>query len=143
MKINSIPGRVVAKMMEQDYFSQWLGITVNSIGEGVCCLSMIVRKEMLNGFGISHGGVAFSVADSALAFASNSRNRKSVVINTSVSFTSAVQEGDELIASAEELNLTNRLGIYQVIVTRKDGKKVLVFTGTVFRKDELWFPEEE
>lgn len=130
-------------MMEQDYFSQWLGITVNTIGEGVCTLSMTVRKEMLNGFGISHGGVAFSVADSALAFASNSRNRKSVVINTSVSFTSAVQEGDELVASAEEMNVTNRLGIYQVTVTRKDGKNVLIFTGTVFRKDELWFPEEE
>lgn len=143
MKINSLPGRIVAKMMEQDYFSQWLGITVNTIGEGICTLSMTVRKEMLNGFGISHGGVAFSVADSALAFASNSRNRKSVVINTSVSFTSAVQEGDELLAFVEEMNVTNRLGIYQVTVTRKDGKNVLIFTGTVFRKDELWFPEEE
>ncbi len=138
-----MPARVVAKMMEKDYFSQWLGITVNSIGEGFCTLSMTVRKEMLNGFGISHGGVAFSVADSALAFASNSGNRKSVVINTAVSFTNAVEEGDELLASAEEINVTNRLGIYQVTVTRKDGKKVLVFTGTVFRKDELWLPEEE
>ncbi len=143
MKKNSIPARVVTKMMEKDFFSQWLGIKVNSIGEGFCTLSMTVRKEMLNGFGISHGGVAFSVADSALAFASNSGNRKSVVINTSVSFTNAVKEGDELLASAEEINVTNLLGVYQVTVTRKDGKKVLVFTGTVFRKDELWFPEEE
>lgn len=130
-------------MMEMDYFSQWLGITVKSIDEGTCTLEMTVRKEMLNGFGIAHGGIAFSLADSALAFASNSRNRKSLVINTSVSFTGAVKEGDVLRATAEEISVTNRLGIYQVTVTREDGYKVLVFTGTVFRKDDLWFPGEE
>ena len=130
-------------MMANDFFSQWLGIVVKSIGEGFCSLEMTVRKEMLNGFGIAHGGVAFSRADSALAFASNSRNRKSLVINTSVSFTGAVKAGDTLLASASEINVTNRLGIYQVMVTRKEGEKVLIFKGTVFRKDDLWFREEE
>ncbi|MDQ3051147.1 MAG: hotdog fold thioesterase [Bacteroidota bacterium] len=143
MKNIGIPARVVAKMMEEDHFSRWLGITVKSLSAGACSLEMTVRKEMLNGFGIAHGGIAFSVADSALAFASNSRNRKSLVINTSVSFTSTVKEGDVLLAVAEEVNLTNRLGIYQVVVSRQDGTKVLVFTGTVYRKDDLWFPGEE
>lgn len=143
MKKDDIPARVVAKMMEQDYFSQWLGISVKSIDEGACTLEMTVRKEMLNGFGIAHGGIAFSVADSALAFASNSRNRKSLVINTSVSFTSAVKEGDILTATAEETNLSGRLGIYLVTVSKKDGSKVLVFTGTVFRKEDLWFQDGE
>ncbi len=143
MKKDNIPARVVAKMMENDNFSQWLGISVKSITDGACSLEMIVRKEMLNGFGIAHGGIAFSVADSALAFASNSRNRKSLVINTSVSFTGAVKEGDVLRATADEISVTNRLGIYQVTVTNESGSKVLVFTGTVFRKDDLWFPGEE
>ena len=143
MKNNSIPERVVAEMMSRDYFSQWLGISVKSISPGSCSLEMRVRKEMLNGFGIAHGGIAFSLADSALAFASNSRNKKSLVINVSVSFTSAIKEGDVLIATASETSGTNRLGIYQVAVTRQDESKVLIFTGTVFRKDELWFPNEE
>ena len=130
-------------MMENDNFSQWLGISVKSITDGACSLEMIVRKEMLNGFGIAHGGIAFSVADSALAFASNSRNRKSLVINTSVSFTGAVKEGDVLRATADEISVTNRLGIYQVTVSNESGSKVLVFSGPVFRKDDLWFPGEE
>jgi len=130
-------------MMASDHFSRWLGISVLSISTGACSLQMTVRKEMMNGFGIAHGGIAFSVADSALAFASNSRNRKSLVVNTSVSFIKPVNEGDVLTAVAEEINITNRLGLYQVTVTRQDGIKVLVFSGTVFRKDDLWFPEEE
>jgi len=143
LKKNDLPAQIVAKMMDRDYFSQWLGIVVKSVSEGFCSLEMTIRKEMLNGFGIAHGGVAFSLADSALAFASNSRNRKSLVINTSVSFTSAVKEGDLLEATASEVSLTNRLGIYNVIVSRTGGEKVLIFTGTVFRKDDLWFPDAE
>ncbi len=143
MKKDNLSARIVAKMMDQDYFSQWLGISVKSIAEGSCTLEMTIRKEMLNGFGIAHGGIAFSLADSALAFASNSRNRKSLVINTSVSFTNPVKEGDELTATAEETHLSGRLGIYLVTVTRKDASKVLVFTGTVFRKEDLWFQDGE
>jgi acyl-CoA thioesterase len=130
-------------MMENDLFSQWLGIRVDAISEGFCSLSMTVRKEMVNGFGIAHGGIAFSLADSALAFASNSRNKKSLVINISVSFTKPVMEGDHLVAVAEEQNISSRLGLYQVTVSKQDHTRVLVFMGTVFRKDELWFPGEE
>lgn len=143
MKNSKIPAKVVARMMENDNYSQWLGISVKSIDTGTCTLEMTVTKDMLNGFSIAHGGIAFSFADSALAFASNSHNRKSLVINTSAAFTGAVKEGDRLTAFAEELNLSNRLGVYQVTVSKEDGSRVLLFTGTVFRKDELWFPDEE
>jgi len=143
LKKDNLPERIVAKMMDQDYFSQWLGVTIDAVSQGFCRISLTIRKEMLNGFGISHGGIAFSIADSALAFASNSRNKKSLVINTSVSFTGPVKEGDILIAEATEVNLTNRLGIYQVMVRGHENKVVLAFTGTVFRKDELWFPDAE
>lgn len=138
-----LPGRIVARMMDQDFFSQWLGVTIDEVLAGSCMISMVVRKEMLNGFGISHGGIAFSLADSALAFASNSRNKKSLVINTSVSFASPVREGDRLTAHAVETNITNRLGVYQITVVRNNSDKVLLVTGTVFRKEELWFPDEE
>ncbi len=141
--MKTLPERIVDEMMGNDFFSQWLGITVESVFQGNCKLKMVVRKEMANGFGIAHGGIAFSLADSALAFASNSRNRKSLVIETSVSFTYPVSVGDELQASATEINLTKRTGVYQVLVTNQSGKPVAHFKGVVIRKDDLWFPEEE
>lgn len=142
MKKNLLPERIVATMMGNDPFSQWLEIAVESVAEGNCTLKMAVRKEMANGFGIAHGGIAFSLADSALAFASNSRNRKSLVIETSLSFTSPVLAGDLLQAKATEINLTKRTGVYQVEVTNQNGLLVALFKGVVVRKDELWFPDE-
>ena len=140
MEKNNIPARVVSTMMENDFFSQWLGIEVLSVSEGNCSLRLTIRKEMLNGFGIAHGGIAFSLADSALAFASNSRNHKSLVLEASLAFTSPVKEGDVLTAVAQEQHVTRRTGIYQVIVTNQDSKKVGIFKGIVFRKEEEWFP---
>lgn len=130
-------------MMANDHFSKWLGISVESVDQGYCKLSMTIRKEMLNGFGIAHGGIAFSLADSALAFASNSHNRKSLVLDASTSFTRPIKEGEVIFAEAEEVNLTRSTGIYYVTLTNADGKKVALFKGIVFRKDELWFPEQE
>lgn len=143
MKKDNIPVKVVDTMMAHDYFSQWLGIRVESVSQGFCRISLTLRKEMLNGFGIAHGGIAFSLADSALAFASNSHNKKSLVLDTSMSFTSPAREGDVLTAVAEELNSTRSTGIYDVWVTNQEGKKIAVFRGTVFRKADLWFPEAE
>jgi len=143
LKKNNIPVKIVDKMMEGDFFSQWLGVRVESVSQGFCRISLTVRKEMLNGFGIAHGGIAFSLSDSALAFASNSHNKKSLVLDTSMSFTTPAREGDDLTAVAEELNLTKSTGIYDVTVTNQEGKKIAVFRGTVFRKADLWFPEAE
>lgn len=143
MKNREIPLKVVSRMMENDFFSQWLGIEVVEVSEGHCKLQMIIRKEMLNGFGIAHGGIAFSLADSALAFASNSRNRQSLVIDANISFLSPVREGDRIIAEASEVNVTNRTGIYNITVSNQENKKVAVFKGIVFRKSENWFPEGE
>ena len=100
--------RVVNKMMEQDKFSQWLGIKISTVKKGYCKLKMSVREEMLNGFGIAHGGICFSFADSALAFASNSYGRLSVALECSISFPVAVHVGDELLCEAKELSLTNK-----------------------------------
>ena len=130
--------KVVNTMFENDYFSQWLGIERVLVEPGKCILKMKIRKEMLNGFSIAHGGIAYSLADSALAFASNSHGRKSLSIETSISHTESLQEGDTIFATAGEINLSNKLGIYYISVTKED-KTVALFRGTVYRTSKEWF----
>jgi len=142
MEKNTQPARIVAKMMENDLFSQWLGIDVVRVSEGSCELKMRIRKEMMNGFGIAHGGITFAFADSALAFASNSRNKKSLVIDASLSFTAPVKEGDEITAIAREHSFTGKTGVYLIEVTNQEGRQVAIFKGTVYRKPDEWFRDE-
>ncbi|MCF8256848.1 MAG: hotdog fold thioesterase [Flavobacteriales bacterium] len=130
--------RVVNRMFDNDPFSQWLGIVRVEDGAGSSVIRMTVSEEMLNGFGIAHGGIAYSLADSALAFASNGHGIKSVSIETSVSHTRPVKAGDVLTATARELSLTSRFGIYEVSVENADGRTVALFKGTVFRTGEPW-----
>jgi acyl-CoA thioesterase len=125
-------------MMEKDLFSQWLGIKRMEEREGYCKLKMIVRPEMCNGFEIAHGGITYSFADSALAFASNSHGRQAVSIETSISHIQSLKQGDTIIAIAEEKNCTNRIGIYEVRIEKTNGELVALFKGTVFRKDQEW-----
>jgi acyl-CoA thioesterase len=129
---------VVDKMMSADWFSQWLGIEVLEAGNGTCKLEMKVRNEMLNGFSIAHGGITYSLADSALAFASNSHGRKSVSVETNISHTVAVKEGDVLTATAEEISLSDKIGIYHITVKNQNDKTVALFKGTVYRTSKLW-----
>src|SRR5215217_2608254 len=98
------PSSVVAHMMEHDSFSQWLGIEVIEVQEGYSKIKMTLREEMLNGFGVIHGGVTFSLADSAFAFACNNRNNLSVALDTSITFTKSTAPGDVLTAEARELH---------------------------------------
>ena len=134
----SLATRVVDAMYNNDPFSQWLGIERLEESAGHSVLRMTIRPEMCNGFGIAHGGITFSLADSAFAFASNSHGRKSVSIETSISHTAAVHPGDVLTAMAEEDNLSNKLGIYRVTVTNQDGVVVALFKGTVYRTGKEW-----
>ena len=128
-------------MMKNDFFSQWLGIEVEKVNEGYCKLSLKVRKEMLNGFGIAHGGICFSLADSALAFASKSRTNKRLVLDASITFMRPLSENDEITAIAEEVNITRSTGLYQIRLTNQDDDLVGQFKGIVFRKKELWFDD--
>ncbi|HQV39891.1 MAG: hotdog fold thioesterase [Flavobacteriales bacterium] len=130
--------RVVALMMEEDAFSQWLGIEVISVTPGACELRMTVREEMNNGFRITHGGISYCVADSALAFASNSHGIRSVSIETSISHVKPVHSGDVLTAKAEELSRSNRIAVYQIPVVNQEGTTVALFKGTVFRTGKAW-----
>ncbi len=134
---------ITKAMMAKDYFSQWLGIEVLEITQGVCKLKMTVRKDMLNGFGIAHGGITYSFADSALAFASNSHGRKAVSIETSISHMESLHENDVILAEAIEEKCSNKIGIYTIKITRSaDNSVVALFKGTVYRTSQNWLNSE-
>lgn len=127
-------------MMSNDLFSQWLGIKILEVRSGYCRLSMVVRNEMLNGFGIAHGGITYSLADSALAFASNSAGRKSVSIETSIAHVISLKEGDEITAEASLETETQKLGHYKVNISllNDSSRKVALFKGMVYRTEAKW-----
>lgn len=131
------PIDIVNKMFYNDAFSQWLGIVVEEVSNGSCTLSLTIRKEMTNGFGIAHGGISYSLADSALAFAANSHGRQSVSIDTSVNHIEALKEGDNITAIATENALKNKFGFYTIEIKKED-KIVALFKGTVFRSEKEW-----
>jgi acyl-CoA thioesterase len=126
----------IASMLERDAFSRWLGIEVIEHGPGRCTLQMRVREDMVNGFGVSHGGIVFSLADSAMAFACNTGEHVTVALDNSISYAAAVKAGDELIAAAHEESASNRHAFYRVSVRRRDNAVVALFRGTVYRTQQ-------
>ena len=130
------PQAVVIQMMKDDLFSQWLGISVIEISEGYSKIQMTIRPEMMNGLGIVHGGIAFSLADSCFAFACNNRNNLSVALDTSINFTKPVHIGDVLIAEAKELHNGRSTGLYHITITNQDNIVVALFKGTCFRTNK-------
>jgi acyl-CoA thioesterase len=134
--------RVVDQMMKDDLFSQWLGIEVISISEGYSKIKMTVRKEMINGLGIVHGGIAFSLADSAFAFACNNRNNLSVALDTAINFTKPVHVDDILIAETKEIHNGKSTGLYHINITNQHGHIVALFKGTCFRTARKLLKEE-
>ena len=132
------PKEIVNKMMEGDAFSRWLGIDILEIKEGYSKLRMTVKEPMVNGFTIAHGGISYSLSDSALAFAANSYGMQCVSIETSISHTRPAKIGDILIAECIELNRGKTIGIYQVTITNQENKKVSIFKGTVHISSNKW-----
>ncbi len=130
--------RIVDRMYNNDPMSQWLGIERIQDGPGVSVLRMVVRKEMLNGFAIAHGGISYSLADSALAFASNAHGVQAVSIETSIAHVAQAREGDVLTTRVEEKSLTKRTGLYHVDVINQEGKVIAFFKGTVYRTGKMW-----
>ncbi len=131
---------IINKMMANDFFSQWLGINIIEAKEGYCKLSLIIRNDMLNGFGIAHGGITYSLADSALAFASNSKGQKSVSIDTSISHIVSIHEGDEIIAECICETESTKLGHYKatVFIKNQPTKIVALFKGMVYKTTNVW-----
>ncbi|MGE5520316.1 MAG: hydroxyphenylacetyl-CoA thioesterase PaaI [Candidatus Dadabacteria bacterium] len=125
--------KVVNKILKEDLFSSWLGIEVLDIKEGYSKIRMKVREEMASGFGITHGGVTFSFADSAFAFACNNYNNLSVALDVTISFTRTVHIGDVLVAEAKEVHNGKSTGVYLITVTNQEDELVALFKGTCFR----------
>ena len=132
--------KVVEKMITKDAFSKWLGIEILEITKGYCKLKMIVRKEMTNGFDIAHGGISYSLADSALAFAANSDGIQSLSVETSIAHTKKVMSGDTLIAETQEVSKNDKSAIYNINITNQDNIEVAHFKGKVYRTKREWFP---
>ena len=116
-------------MWKDDRASQWFGMEIVEVDEGRAVLRMTVAPEHCNGHGSCHGGVTFSLADSAFAFACNSRNQSTVAQHNIISYLAPGKEGDVLTAVAEETDLSGRSGIYDVTVTNQDGRKIASFRG--------------
>jgi acyl-CoA thioesterase len=128
----ALAARVVAHMLAHDAFSDWLGIEVIAVEPGACTLRMTVRPDMLNGFGVCHGGVTFSLADSALAFACNGSGRITMSIENGIRYPAAARAGDVLTAVAEREASSRALGYYGVRVTNQHDVVVALFRGTVY-----------
>lgn len=124
---------VVTRMMQEDRFSQWLGITLLDVKEGYSKVQMTLREEMLNGFHVIHGGIAFSLADSAFAFACNNRNNLSMALDVNISFTKTMKPGEVLTAEAKEMHNGKSTGVYLITVTNERKEQVALFKGTCFR----------
>ena len=124
---------VVEHMMKHDLFSQWLGIEVQEVKEGYSKIQMKVRPEMINGFGIVHGGIAFSLGDSCFAFACNNRNVISVALDTAINFVKPVHVGDVLTAEAKEIHNGKSTGLYHITISNQKNHIVAMFKGTCYR----------
>lgn len=133
MNDNTVAAQALSAMLAKDHFTEWLGIIIDEHKEGYCRLHFTVRQEMLNGFGIAHGGILFSAADSAFAFACNSRGQLSVALDAAISFIRTTQIGEQISVEAKELHNGNKTGFYDITLTNGQGEIVAVFKGTAYR----------
>ncbi len=120
-------------MLANDHFSKWLGIEVDEYREGYCRLHYTIREEMLNGFGIVHGGAVFAAADSAFAFACNSHGRLSVALDVHISFIKAGKAGEVLFIEAKEIHTGYKTSFYDITITNGAKEVVAMFKGTAYR----------
>lgn len=134
--------KIGSEMLANDAFSQWLGIRIVNITPGVCQLYMQVTPSMCNGFSFAHGGIAFSLCDSACSFAVNAHGRKAISAETSISQFKAIEPGDVLNCFVKEESLGKKLGVYTAEVLNQDERRIAIFKGTYYRSDKKWFEEE-
>ena len=129
MTEDELARRSAAAMFERDQASQSLGMVIEEVRAGYARLRMTVRPDMLNGHAYCHGGFIFALADSAFAFACNSRNRATVAAGAAIEYLAPVGAGEVLVAEGQERALGGRLGVYDVVVRREDGAEVAQFRG--------------
>ncbi|UOQ55300.1 hydroxyphenylacetyl-CoA thioesterase PaaI [Hymenobacter cellulosivorans] len=130
---NALAEAVKERMLRHDAFSKLLGLEVDEVGPGYCRLHFTVRPDMLNGFQALHGGVTFSAADSAFAFACNSHGRQSVGLTVTIDYLEAGKLGDVITVEAREEGLKHKVGVYNIRLTNQHGTLLALFKGTAYR----------
>ena len=136
MKGEAIP----YKMLSQDAFSQWMGIEIVECELGRCKVAMTIRKEMLNSMNYAHGGISYTLADTAFGFAANTHGKYAVSIETSINHIEALNEGDYLVAESVIEKVNNKLG-FNVIEVKRGDELVALFKGVVYRTQKDWTEE--
>lgn len=124
---------ILQTMLARDNFSKWLGIIIDEHKEGYCKLHFTATDEMLNGFGIVHGGILFSAADSAFAFACNSDGQLTVALDATINFIKTVHAGEVIVAEAKELHKGSKTGVYDIRLENNEGELIAIFKGTAYR----------
>lgn len=127
----------------RDHASKMLGIQIDEIAPGFARCSMTVRQDMVNGHDTCHGGLIFTLADSAFAFACNACNRTTVALGAQISFIAPAHLGDVLIAMATEQHRTRRTGVYDVKVVTIDGRDIALFRGNSYETRGPVVPGED
>ena len=125
------------KMLSQDAFSTWLGIEILECELGRCKVGMNIRKDMLNSMDKAHGGISYSLADTAFGFAANTHGKFAVSIETSINHIEALNEGDYLTAESVIEKVNNKLG-FNIIEVKREGELVALFKGVVYRTQKKW-----
>ena len=129
--------KIPYKMLALDPYSQWLGIEILECELGRCKVAMTVRKEMLNSMNKAHGGITYSLADTAFGFAANTHGRFAVSIETSINHIEAVNEGDYLVAESVIEKVNHKLG-FNIIEVKRGDEMVALFKGVVYRTPKEW-----
>ncbi|WP_121667688.1 hotdog fold thioesterase [Mesonia aquimarina] len=131
------PTEIPHYMLENDAFSQWLGIEIVEVREGYCKVKMTLKKEMLNSMKKAHGGITYSLADTAFGFACNTYGKKAVSIETSINHIEALEEGDVITAESDVKSQKNKLGFY-IVEVKKEDQLVALFKGVTYRTSVDW-----
>jgi acyl-CoA thioesterase len=139
---DEVARRSAAAMWADDRASRAMGMSLDAVGPGSASLSLTLREDMVNGHAIGHGGITFTLADSAFAFACNSYNRSTVAAAAEIRFRRPTRLGDRLVATATERSREGRDGVYDVLVTVGD-EVVAVFVGRSKEIGGTLYPEED
>jgi len=134
---NLKPKDIPNKMLSQDAFSSWLGIEILESEKGKVKVGLKIRKEMLNSMGKAHGGISYSLADTAFGFAANTHGKYAVSIETSINHIEALNEGDYIVAESVIENVKNKLG-FNIVEVRRGEELVALFKGVVYRTSKDW-----
>ena len=127
---------IVGKLISRDPFSRWMGIEIIEVKEGLCKIRCSIGKEMINGFEVAHGGIIYSLADTALAFSAITDGRVALSLDNSTSYAKKARLGDTITACSKAVNITYRTGLFDIKITNQTSDIIAIMKGTVYRSED-------